>query len=63
VACTRELSQPLLQLGHLRAHDVAAVIEHALHPGVDLLAQGGVLRLEVDELERRGLAHAAVSMT
>ena len=30
-----------------------AMIEHALHARVDLLAQGSVLRLEVDELERR----------
>jgi hypothetical protein len=38
------------ELGHLGAHDVLAVVEHALDACVDGRLERGVLRFEVDEL-------------
>jgi hypothetical protein len=54
-----------LELLHLGAHDVLAVIQHLLHAHGDLVAQRGVLGLEVDEfdlgLRRQGGVHALLS--
>lgn len=39
----------LLQLAHLRAHDVLAVLQHLVHALLDGVFKGAVLGLEVDE--------------
>ena len=44
-----------------RPHDVLAVVEHALDARVDALAQRGVLRLQVDEIQRAPAAQSNFS--
>ena len=53
VARADEGGELVLQLLDLGAHDVLAVVEHALHARVDALAQRRVLRLQVGEGQRR----------
>jgi hypothetical protein len=56
-----ELVFKLLDLG---AHDVLAVVEHALNARVDGFAQRRILRLEVDELDQNrsfGCIHGCVA--
>ena len=43
-----EGGEPKLQLGHLGAHDVLAVVEHAGDGGVDLISDQALLGLEID---------------
>ncbi len=56
--------EPRLELLDLGAHDVLAVVEHALDAGMDAVLQRRVLRLQVGEGQRRpegfGRVHAGV---
>ena len=59
----RALRQRRLQLGHFRPHDVLAVIQHALHAGVDAALQRRVLGFEVDEIHAVGIPYAGIWVT
>jgi hypothetical protein len=53
--------QPLLQLAHFRAQDVLAVGQHARDARIDPIADAGLLRLEVDEVDQ-GVASCRCSV-
>jgi hypothetical protein len=52
VLCAGEFGQPGLELAHLGAHDVLAVVEHALDARVYGRLERRVLALQVDEVDR-----------
>ncbi len=50
--------QALFQLGDLRTHDIAPMLQDGLHAGLDIGLDALVLGLEIDEIHETGLGLA-----